>query len=387
MMTEMATGRDAPGVQRLTVELTSSGQRGMCSYDVVIGKRTRASLAQEIACVLPRARRAAVVTQDGIGVVVDSGLPQETFLVPPGEGAKSFSTVEDLCRAFADFHLNRDDVVVAVGGGVVTDIAGFAAACYHRGVALVNVPTSLLAQVDAAVGGKTGVNLPEGKNLAGAFWQPAVVIVDTEVLGSLPESEWLSGMGEVAKYCFLGAGDLRGVGATEMVARCLAVKIAVVSADQYESRLRMILNYGHTFGHAIEAASLAMQGGVLAAGPAARLPAGSRARAGEPLSHGQAVSIGLVFAARLARRMDRIDDARVCYHEQLVSGLGLPTRPPEALCGQALRRQELLSFMLRDKKSLAGLTFVLDGPSGVEPVEGVSEQDVMATMSEIGWES
>ncbi len=386
-MSQSVSGREATGVARLTVDLTSSGQRGMRSYDVIVGRRTRERLAREIARVLPRARRAAVITQEGIDVVVDSGLSQETFVIASGEGAKRISTVGDLCGKLAGFHLNRDDVVVAVGGGVVTDVAGFTAACYHRGVALVNVPTSLLAQVDAAVGGKTGVNLPEGKNLVGAFWHPALVLADTEVLESLPEREWRSGMGEVAKYCFLGAGDLRGVETAEMVARCLAIKVGVVSADQYESRHRMILNYGHTFGHAVEAACLAVQSRDPSAGHEAPVSAGMGDRKGMGggdgegalVTHGEAVSIGLVFAARLARRIGRIDDARVRHHEELVSGFGLPTRPPPELC-----REELVSYMLRDKKSLSGPTFVLDGPSGVEPVEGVPEKDVLATMAEMG---
>ena len=135
---------------------------------------------------------------------VETGVEQRTFLIGEGEKAKSMSTVEELCRGFARFGLTRADLVVGVGGGVVTDVAGFAAAVYHRGVAVAHVATTLLGQVDAAIGGKTGVNLPEGKNLVGAFWQPVAVICDTEVLATLPPREYRSGLGEMAKYAFLG---------------------------------------------------------------------------------------------------------------------------------------------------------------------------------------
>ena len=161
-------------------------------YDVLIGDDPRRQLAGILAAVLPDAARAAIVTQAGIGVSVDPGIPSDRFNVPDGEQAKSLAVVEDLCRDFARAGLSRSDVVVAVGGGVVTDLAGFAAASFQRGIAYVNVATSLLAQVDAAIGGKTGVNIPEGKNLVGAFWQPKAVLCDTEVLSTLPPREWAS---------------------------------------------------------------------------------------------------------------------------------------------------------------------------------------------------
>ena len=174
------------------------------SYDVVVGEGVRHELARVVAEAVPSARRAVVVTQEGIGVEVDPGLPTEVVTVPDGESVKSLAQVEEVCRRFARSGLSRADVVVAVGGGVVTDLAGFAAASFHRGTAYVNVATSLLAQVDAAIGGKTGVNLPEGKNLVGAFWQPSAVLCDTETLTTLPPREWASGRGEVAKYGLLG---------------------------------------------------------------------------------------------------------------------------------------------------------------------------------------
>ena len=166
------------------------GARG---YQVVVGEGVRHQLAATLTEVVPDARRAAIVTQPGIGVTVDTGLPAEVFEIPDGEGAKSLGQVELLCRGFARTGLGRSDVVIAVGGGVVTDLAGFAAASFHRGTSYVNVATTLLGQVDAAIGGKTGVNLPEGKNLVGAFWQPEAVFCDTDLLATLPPREWASG--------------------------------------------------------------------------------------------------------------------------------------------------------------------------------------------------
>ncbi len=185
---------------------------GARSYDVVIGDGAVDLLAGVVSSVVPGAARAAVVTQPGIGFEVDPGLPVEEVLVGDGEEAKSLAEVERLCRAFARSGLSRSDVVIAVGGGVVTDLAGFAAASYLRGIAYVNVATSLLAQVDAAIGGKTGVNIPEGKNLVGAFWQPRAVLCDTAALATLPPREWSSGRGEIAKYALIEEGDRSGAG-------------------------------------------------------------------------------------------------------------------------------------------------------------------------------
>ncbi len=242
-----------------------------------------------------------------------------------------------------------------MGGGVVTDVAGFAAAVYHRGVSVVHVPTSLLGQVDAAIGGKTGVNLPEGKNLVGAFWQPAAVICDVETLGTLPPREYRSGLGEMAKYAFLGVDRLRDLALEDAVAACVACKAEIVGADEREAGRRALLNYGHTLGHALETAG------------------------GYDVRHGEGVAIGLVFAAHLAARLGRIDSARVAAHEHLVAGYDLPSRlPPGA------DPQELVSIMGRDKKATDGrLTFVLDGPSGLAVVPGVAERDVFATLAHL----
>jgi 5-deoxy-5-amino-3-dehydroquinate synthase len=258
-------------------------------------------------------------------------------------------------------------VVVAVGGGVVTDLAGFAAASFHRGTAYVNVATTLLAQVDAAVGGKTGVNIPEGKNLVGAFWQPSGVICDTELLSTLPPREWASGRGEMAKYAFLGVSPATGepdaslldLSLDEQVARCVTIKAEVVAADEREGDRRMVLNYGHTLGHALEAASFE---------PGSDLD----------LRHGEAVAVGLVYAALLARRLGRIDDGRVELHRRVVGAFDLAAALPPGI-----EPERLVSFMARDKKATHDLTFVLDGPRGVEVARGVDEADVLATLAEM----
>jgi 5-deoxy-5-amino-3-dehydroquinate synthase len=332
----------------ITVPVPLPGGR---AYDVLVGAGARHRLLE----VLPAgAHRAAIVTQERIGVVVDAGIEQRTFLMDDGEPAKCMETVEELCRDWARWGLHRGDVVVAVGGGVVTDAAGFAAAVYHRGVAVVHVPTTLLGQVDAAIGGKTGVNLPEGKNLVGAFWQPAAVLCDTEVLATLPPREYRSGLGEMAKYAFLGVENLADLPLEEAVAECVRCKADHIAADELETTgTRALLNYGHTLAHALETAG------------------------GYDLRHGEAVAIGLVFAARLARRLGRVDDETVVQHRRVVGGYDLPLDIPPGN-----DPAELVTLMARDKKALDGLTFVLDGPRGVEVVGGVPAEAVEATLRE-----
>jgi len=329
---------------------------GARSYDVLVGPGAKFELAGMVPV---GARQAVVVTQPGIGVEVDTGLPTTVVEIPHGERTKSLGTLEGLCRRFAEVGLTRNDVVVGVGGGVVTDVAGFAASCWHRGTGVIHVATTLLAQIDAAIGGKTGVNLPEGKNLVGSFWQPRGVICDTDVLASLPAAEWRSGRGELAKYAFLGVEDLDALDLPEQVARCAECKARVVAADEREGGQRMVLNYGHTLAHALEAAGLAGESGDLADGGAA--PDQSMLR------HGEAVAVGLVFAARLSRALGRIGDDRVTRHERLVDSYELPSRLPAAA-----DPEQLVALMRRDKKAHGDLTFVLDGPSGVEPVRHVS---------------
>jgi 5-deoxy-5-amino-3-dehydroquinate synthase len=320
---------------------------GERSYDVLVGHGARS----ELAGLLPvTAKRAAVVTQDGIPIDVDAGMPTEVFTIGQGEAHKSLATIEDLARGFARFGLTRNDVVIGVGGGMVTDVAGFAAASWHRGMAVVHVSTTLVGMVDAAIGGKTGVNLtagPDGiggKNLIGAYWQPSGVVCDLDSLATLPPREIRCGRGEMAKYHFLTGDDLLSMDEGERIARCVEIKAEVVSSDERESGRRALLNYGHTLAHALEIET------------------------DYSIAHGEAVAVGLIYAAHLAHHLGRIDQHRVDQHYEVVGGsYELDTALPPGL-----DPQRLVELMGRDKKALsAGLTFVLDGPDGVEVVTGV----------------
>jgi 5-deoxy-5-amino-3-dehydroquinate synthase len=330
-------------IRRVRVPL---GER---SYDVLVGHGAAVQLG---ALLPPTARRAAVVSQSGLPVSIASSIPHVVLEIGHGEEHKSLATIAELCGGFADMGLTRNDVVIAVGGGMVTDVAGFAAASYHRGVPVIHVATTLVAMVDAAIGGKTGVNLPQGKNLVGAFWQPHGVVCDLDALETLPARELRCGYGEMAKYHFLTGDDLLAMPLTDRVARCVEIKSEVVASDEREGGRRAILNYGHTLAHALEIAS------------------------GHDLAHGEAVAIGLVFAAHLAHKLERIDSARVAQHVEVVGETyGLPTALPPGL-----DPDELLALMGRDKKALDGLTFVLDGPEGVEVVAGIEPSAVISTL-------
>ncbi|CAB4737446.1 unannotated protein [freshwater metagenome] len=310
------------------------------SCPVLVGSGASAELASQIP---DRARRVAVVTQEGIPVQVETDRETQVFLIGQGEKYKTMSTVEELCSQFANWGLTRNDVVVGVGGGLVTDVAGFAASVYHRGIDVVHVATTLLGQIDAAIGGKTGVNLAQGKNLVGTYWQPSAVICDTALLGSLPEREWKCGLGELAKYHWLGGGTLDALALDERVAACVRIKAQIVASDERESGQRALLNYGHTLAHALEVDG------------------------DHKLRHGEAVAIGLVYAAELALLMGRIDAAEVEEHRRVVQGYGLETGLP-----QDCDIDRLMGLMGRDKKVLeSGYTFVLLGEAGVEVVRGV----------------
>ncbi|MFJ8255068.1 3-dehydroquinate synthase family protein [Streptomyces sp. NPDC094466] len=312
------------------------------SYEVLIGPGVRSALP----AIIDRlgARRVAVVSARPTAWVPDTGA--ETLLLPArdGEPDKSLATVESLCAAFVRFGLTRSDAVVSVGGGTTTDVVGLAASLYHRGVPVVHLPTSLLAQVDASVGGKTAVNLPEGKNLVGAYWQPAAVLCDTDYLTTLPARELRNGLGEIARCHFIGAPGLHGLPLAEQIAASVTLKAGIVSADERDTGPRHLLNYGHTLGHALEAAT------------------------GFALRHGEGVAIGTVFAGLLAGTLGRIPPDRVREHRQVVASYGLPTAlPDDAEPGT------LIGLMRRDKKARSGLTFVLDGPTGAELVADVPE--------------
>jgi 5-deoxy-5-amino-3-dehydroquinate synthase len=330
-------------LRRITVAL---GER---SYDVVVGH----GAAAELGSLIPAsAQRAAIVSQAGVPLEIETNIAHVRFEIGAGEQHKSLETIGTLCRGFATMGLTRSDVVIGVGGGLVTDVAGFAAASYHRGVPVVHVATTLLGMVDAAIGGKTGVNLPEGKNLVGAFWQPAGVICDLDALVTLPDREIRCGYGEMAKYHFLTGDDLLAMSLVDRVARCVEIKADFVAADEREGGRRALLNYGHTLAHALEIATE------------------------HTMAHGEAVAIGLIFAAHLAERLGRIPLERIDEHFAVVGEeYGLGTDIPHGLHTKAL-----LELMRRDKKARDGLTFVLDGPRGVELVAGVDDEHVLAAL-------
>ena len=323
-------------ISRVVVDL---GER---SYPVLIGH----GAVSEINSVLPKtAKRAVIITQKNINFTIKPDVPCFTVLIGDGEQHKSLQTIEFVSQKFAEFGLTREDVVIGLGGGMVTDVAGYAAASWHRGTAVVHVATSLVGMVDAAIGGKTGVNTGAGKNLIGAFWQPRGVICDLDALSTLPANEMRCGLGEVAKYHFLSGDDLLKLEMPERVARCVKIKAEIVSSDEREGGRRALLNYGHTLGHALERSS------------------------DFSLAHGEAVAIGMVFAAHLARVMGRIDQARVDQHYKVIGEVyGLKVKPENKV-----DRAELIRLMRGDKKAVSGLTFVLDGRSGIETVKDVSE--------------
>lgn len=323
--------------QRVRVSL---GER---SYDVIVGF----GAVKELGTLIPNdVRRIAIVTQSTIPVDITPYLPRNVsssrHVVGDGESFKTLATIERLCSEFAAVGLTRNDLVIGVGGGMITDIAGFAAASWHRGVRVVHVSTTLVGMIDAAIGGKTGVNLAAGKNLVGAFWQPSGVVCDTTFLESLPERERRCGNGEMAKYHFLVGDDLLALEMDARVARCIEIKAGIVGQDERESGRRMVLNYGHTFGHALEVAS------------------------NFSVAHGESVAIGMMFAAHLAHALGRIDEARVAQHREImVHHYGLPLTVPKGI-----NRSQLLELMHHDKKAIEGLTFVLDGANGIEHVHG-----------------
>lgn len=291
-----------------------------------------------------------------------AGIEVARFDVPQGEQSKSVASAAKLWNAFAEAAVDRGTHVVAVGGGVVGDLAGFVAATFARGLPLWHVPTTLVAQVDSAIGGKTGINLDGGKNLVGGFWQPVGVFSDVDTLATLPAREFVSGFAEVVKYGVIFDPDLFAwladhaagllardpAALTQAIARSAALKAAVVERDERElTGERAALNYGHTFAHAFEAA--AGYGTLL---------------------HGEAVAIGMARAARLARLLGRIDDSLVNRQDHLLESFGLPTTTAAA---GPLAADHLLALMARDKKTLDGrLRFVLPSRLGhVEIVDGV----------------
>ncbi|GBL21459.1 3-dehydroquinate synthase [Acidimicrobiaceae bacterium] len=313
------------------------------SYPVLVGS----GVAKDVEKFLPiTAKRAVIVTQENIPFEIKLSLPHTTVLIGNGEQFKSLQTIDIISQQFAKFGLTRSDVVIGVGGGMVTDVAGFAAASWHRGTAVVQIPTTLVGMVDAAIGGKTGVNIAQGKNLVGAFWQPSAVLCDIDALKTLPDRETRCGLGEVAKYHFLAGDDLLALELSARIARCVEIKATIVSADEREQGGRAVLNYGHTLAHALERSS------------------------DFALAHGEAVAIGMIFAAHLAHSLQRIDDARLAYHYKVIrDSYGLGVSIPDKF-----DRRALIDLMRLDKKAIDGLTFVLDGTNGVEIVSDIGEK-------------
>ncbi len=326
-------------------------------YDVVIGAGILSECGSRLRSVVD-ARVVALVSDETVAAryatAADIAFAQAGFrvlslTVPAGETSKNWTLAGELLEEFARLGLGRTDVVVALGGGVVGDLAGFAAAVYLRGVEFVQIPTTLLAMVDSSVGGKTGIDLRAGKNLAGAFKQPRLVLVDTDTLTTLPDTEWRSGMAEVAKSAVLGGAEFmswleehsealgarEGAVVEEVVRRCVEFKAAVVSRDEKEEGPRECLNYGHTMGHALEK--------VLGYGT---------------LTHGAAVAEGMRFAARVAVEAAQADTSFVKRQDRLLDGLGLEQVDSYA------EPTALFSAMRSDKKS-RGKTIrmvLTDGP-------------------------
>jgi 3-dehydroquinate synthase len=297
----------------------------------------------------------------------ERGTQVEVVLLPDGEAHKNLSTLNDLLTRLLELRAERGTTLVALGGGVVGDIAGFAAAVYQRGMPFVQVPTTLLAQVDSSVGGKTGVNHPLGKNMIGAFWQPRAVVIDTDCLVTLPERELRAGLAEVIKYGAIRdtgffawlEGNLEALLAKDPAAlaqaihRSCEIKAEIVAADERESGERALLNFGHTFGHAIEAAQ----------GYGAWL-------------HGEAVAAGMLCAARLSERVCGFEAAGTRRLTDLVAAAGLPTSPPKIAAAR------WLELMRRDKKVEGGaMRFVLLAKLGRALVRAdVADADVIASV-------
>ncbi|MFM7244116.1 MAG: 3-dehydroquinate synthase [Planctomycetaceae bacterium] len=348
------------------------------SYDIHCGSGVAVRVGPAVAAT--GGGRAVIVADEAVASthadrvrrsLVDAGVETASIALPSGEPTKSVAAAERLWNAFAEMAVDRRTHVVAVGGGVVGDLAGFVAATFARGLPVWHVPTTLVAQVDSAIGGKTGINLTGGKNLVGSFWQPRGVFADIDTLATLPRREFVSGLAEVVKYGVILDPELFGwledsaaaltardpAALTHAVERSAAIKADVVSRDEYETTgLRAALNYGHTFAHAYE--TLAGYGTLL---------------------HGEAVAIGMARAARLAALLGRVAGDLVSRQDALLASLELPTAIPAGLDAA----DALLAVMARDKKSVGGrLRFVLPSRLGhVELVDGVPEQLVRQVLA------
>jgi len=344
------------------------------SYDIEIGSGSLVEAGPFVGA-LGKLTHAVVITDTNVEKphgdtcaesLAETGADVDLVVVEAGEASKSVDMANQLWQQILEHGADRKSVIVAAGGGVVGDLAGFIAATFGRGVSFVQIPTTLLAQVDSSVGGKVGVNLPGAKNMVGAFWQPLGVLIDTDVLNTLPIREYRSGLAEVVKYGVIldaeffdyleqhvdGLNERHPDVLRHVIACSCRLKADVVENDEREvTGLRAVLNYGHTFAHAIEAET----------------------GYGHYL-HGEAVSIGMLCASRLAARLGRVDSDLTRRQHQLLAALGLPVDVPD------MDREVLLDAMRRDKKVAHGrLRFVLPTRMGhVELVSDVPEEDVRA---------
>lgn len=338
-----------------TIVRVELGER---SYDILIGRDLIDTVGHELSTRLPGARM-AIVTDETVAehhlhrltASLDfADIEYVSIVVPPGEGSKSFAAYETVLEALLEARIERNDVVLAFGGGVIGDLAGFASGTVLRGIRFVQLPTSLLAQVDSSIGGKTGINTAHGKNLVGVFHQPSFVLSDSGILDSLPEREFNAGYAEVAKCGLIGAPDFfawletnwRAVAAgwperEQAIASACRAKAAIVAADEREGGIRALLNLGHTFGHALEAS------------------AGYNGR----LLHGEGVSIGMVLAFGLSAKLGHCKPDDVKRVEAHLKDVGLPTRIGQ-IPGGGFDVDTLLDLMAQDKKVSRGkLTFIL----------------------------
>ncbi len=332
---------------------------GERSYDILIGPGLMARAGGEITSRI-KGRRAAIVTDENVGAryldgLMDSlqtdGIEAVSVTLPAGEKTKSFDSLTNVCDVLLEARIERNDTVIALGGGVIGDLTGFAAGIVRRGVRFVQIPTSLLSQVDSSVGGKTGINARQGKNLIGIFNQPDLVLADTDVLDTLSEREFRAGYAEVAKYGLIDKPDFfewletnwrevfaGGAARIEAIAVSCQAKADVVAADERENGRRALLNLGHTFGHALEAATKYDS---------------SR------LVHGEGVSIGMVLAHRFSARMNLASPDLADRVEAHLRAVGLPTRMSE-IPGELPPTEVLMDAIAQDKKVKSGkLTFIL----------------------------
>ncbi len=332
---------------------------GERSYDILIGPGLMARAGGEISTRI-KGRRAAIVTDENVGAryldgLMDSlqtdGIEAVSVTLPAGEKTKSFDYLTKVCDVLLEARIERNDTVIALGGGVIGDLTGFAAGIVRRGVRFVQIPTSLLSQVDSSVGGKTGINARQGKNLIGIFNQPDLVLADTDVLDTLSEREFRAGYAEVAKYGLIDKPEFfewleknwrdvfaGGAARIEAIAVSCQAKADVVAADERENGRRALLNLGHTFGHALEAATQYDS---------------SR------LVHGEGVSIGMVLAHRFSARMNLVSPDLADRVEAHLKAVGLPTRMDQ-IPGELPPTDVLMDAIAQDKKVKSGkLTFIL----------------------------